>query len=132
MLLGRRICSSNILGIETYTPTGHCTQPHMQGDYKMPEATNVEDVCFLAGIAPPDIKRDVCARIERAKQVNNKAHCLFGHTPATNSLKSRCSFLSSVQPAFFISKVIRCNTWQKRLGNRHHTCTFKLFENLAN
>ena len=27
--------------------------------------TNVEDMYLLAGIAPPDIRRDVCARVER-------------------------------------------------------------------
>ena len=58
--------------------------------------TNVEDLYLLAGIEPPDIRRDACARIQRAKQVNNKAHSLFAHSPATNQLKSRCCFLSSV------------------------------------
>ena len=71
--------------------------------------TNVEHLYLLAGIAPTDIRRDVCARIERAKQVNTKAHSLFGHIPATNRMQSRYCFLSSVQPAFFSPKVIRCN-----------------------
>ena len=30
--------------------------------------TNVEDLYLLAGIAPPDIRRDVCARVEKTKQ----------------------------------------------------------------
>ena len=33
--------------------------------------------------------------------------------------------LSSVQPAFFSSTIIRCNEWQRRLGNRHHNNTEK-------
>ena len=30
--------------------------------------TNIEDLYLLAGIAPPDIRRDVCARMEKKKQ----------------------------------------------------------------
>ena len=40
--------------------------------------TNVEDLYLLAGIAPPDIRRDVCARVEKTKQETNKAHSLYG------------------------------------------------------
>ena len=35
--------------------------------------TNVEDLYLLAGIAPPDIRRDVCARVEKKKQESNVA-----------------------------------------------------------
>ena len=35
--------------------------------------TNVEDLYLLAGIAPPDIRRDVCARVEKT----NEAHSLW-------------------------------------------------------
>ena len=66
--------------------------------------TNVEDLYLLVGIAPLDIRRDVCSVMERVKQVNKKAHSLFGHTPAKNRLNSRCCFLSTVQPAFFFPK----------------------------
>ena len=31
--------------------------------------TYVEDLYLLAGISPPDIRRDVCARMERTKQM---------------------------------------------------------------
>ena len=33
--------------------------------------TNVEELYLLAGIAPPDIRRDVCARVEKKKQETN-------------------------------------------------------------
>ena len=39
--------------------------------------TNVEDLYLLAGIAPPDIRRDVCARVEKTKQETNEAHSLW-------------------------------------------------------
>ena len=55
-------------------------------EHRIPEANKCRRLYLLAGIAPSDIRRDVCARIERAKQVNNKEHSLFGHTPATNRL----------------------------------------------
>ena len=44
--------------------------------------TNVEDLQLLAGIAPPDIRRDVCARVEKTKQETNEAHSLYGQNPA--------------------------------------------------
>ena len=44
--------------------------------------TNVENLYLLAGIAPPEIRRSVWARMERTKQVEKKTHSLFGHTPA--------------------------------------------------
>ena len=44
--------------------------------------TNVENLYLLAGIAPPKIRRSVCARVERTKQVERETHSLFGHTPA--------------------------------------------------
>ena len=68
--------------------------------------TNVEDLYLLSGIAPPAIRRDVCARVERET---------INQIPAARRLKSRHCFLSSVQPANFPAKVIR---WSER-QNRH-------------
>ena len=77
--------------------------------------TNVEELCLLVGIAPPDIRRDVCAcaRVEKKKQETNASHSLHGHVPAERRLKREC-FLSSARPADFPAKVIRCSVW-------HHT-----------
>ena len=33
--------------------------------------TNVEDLYLIAGISPPDIRREVCARVERTKQTKD-------------------------------------------------------------
>ena len=63
--------------------------------------TNVENLYLFAGIAPPQIRRSVCARVERTKQVEREIHSLFGHTPERSRLKSRRSFLTSVQPVHF-------------------------------
>ena len=58
--------------------------------------TNVEDLYLLAGIAPPDIRRDVCARVENTKQETNEAHSLYGQNPAERRLKSRNCFLRRI------------------------------------
>ena len=68
--------------------------------------TYVEDLYLLAGIVPPDIRRDVCARVEKTKQETNEAHSLYGQNPAERRLESRNCFLRSVKPADFPPKVI--------------------------
>ena len=68
--------------------------------------TNVEDLYLLAGIAPPDIRRDVCARVEKTKQETNEAHSLYGQNTAERRLESRNCFLHSVNPANVPPKVI--------------------------
>ena len=62
--------------------------------------TYVEYLYLLAGIAPPDIRRDVCARMERTKQMEQQTHPLFGHIPARSRWKSRKDFLTSVKPSY--------------------------------
>ena len=82
--------------------------------------TNVEDLYLLSGIAPPAIRRDVCTRVQGQKQSTRETHSLFCQIPATKRLKSRHCFLSSVQPANFPAKVIRCSEWRKGLRNKPH------------
>ena len=93
--------------------------------------TNVENLYLLAGIAPPEIRRSVCARVERTKQVERETHSLFGHTPAIRRLKSRRSFLTSVQPVQFPAKVVRVNEWKRRLEEKAHAGLVNLYEDLA-
>ena len=46
--------------------------PELNGAYRSITGclrpTNVEELYLLAGIAPPDIRRDVCAGLENKKQ----------------------------------------------------------------
>ena len=93
--------------------------------------TNVENLYFLAGLVPPEIRRSVCATVERTKQVGRESHSLFGHTPARSRLKSRISFLTSVQPVQFPAKVVRVNEWTRRLEEKAHACLDNLYEDLA-
>ena len=88
--------------------------------------TNVEDLYLLAGIAPPDIRRDVCARVEKTKQETNEAHSLYGQNPAERRLESRNCFLRSVKPADFPPKVIRCSAWLRRLQAIPHRATVNI------
>ena len=93
--------------------------------------TNVENLYLLAGISPPEIRRSVCARVERTKQVERETHSLFGHTPARRRLKSRRSFLTSVQPVHFPAKVVRVNEWKRRLEEKAHAGLVNLYKDLA-
>ena len=82
--------------------------------------TNVADLYLLSAIAPPAIRRDVCARVERQKESPRETHSLFGQIPGASCLKSRHCFLSSVQPANFPAKVIRCREWRNiYISNLH-------------
>ena len=55
-----------------------------RGEYAAP--VWAKSTYLLAGIAPPDNKRNVCARVERTKQMKQETHSLFGHT-SNNTLK---------------------------------------------
>ena len=60
-----------------------------------------------------------------------ETHSLFGHTPARRRLKSRRSFLTSVQPVHFPAKVVRVNEWKRRLEEKAHAGLVNLYEDLA-
>ena len=90
--------------------------------------TNVEELYLLTGISPPSIRRDVCARVEKAKQETNDVHSLHGKIP---SEKSRNCFLHSVKPANFPPKVIRCSELLRRTNKTPHQTSVNLDESLA-
>ena len=89
--------------------------------------TNVENLYLLAGIAPPEIRRSVCAKVEKTKQVERETHSLFGHTPARSRLKSGRSAL----PVHFPAKVVRVYEWKRRLEEKTHAGLVNLYEDLA-
>ena len=92
---------------------------------------NVENLYLLAGIAHPEIRTNVCARVERTKQVERETHSLFWHTPARRRLKSRRSFLTSVQPVHFPAKVVRVSEWKRRLEEKAHAGLVNMYEDPA-
>ena len=93
--------------------------------------TNLVYLYFLTGIAPPNIRRDACARVEKTKQETNEAHSLYGQNQTERRLKSRNCFLRSVKPADFPPKMIRCSAWLRRLQAIPHRATVNLDESLA-
>ena len=76
--------------------------------------SNVEDLYLLAGMAPPDIQRYVCARVKNTKQEINEAHSLYAQHPAERRLKSRNCFWCSVKPSECSPTIIRYNEWLRR------------------
>ena len=45
--------------------------------------TNTSNLLLLAGIAPPDIRREAASKQERLRQVRNPRHMLFNYKPAS-------------------------------------------------
>ena len=79
--------------------------------------TNVDDLYFLSVFAPPDIRRNACARVEPTKHTRKETHALFGYIPTIRHLKPRQYFLTSVQPVHF---PLRCNASKRRLRHMLH------------
>ena len=53
--------------------------------------TNVEDLYLIAGIAPPDIRREVSARVERTKQTKDERLFVWPH-PSTGASEVKTPF----------------------------------------
>ena len=84
--------------------------------------TPTDNLYILAGIAPPDIRRQVTSMKERSRQIEDVRHPVFNQTPAANHLKSRKSFLSSVDPLATSAASTRVALWEKRIST-HPTAT---------
>ena len=130
LLYCRIRCTSlgEIISLKKLNPVLNQACPSITGCLKL---TNVEHLYLIAGIAPPDIRREVCARVERTKQTKDERHSLFGHTPAPAHLKSRHPFLPNVQPMDFSAKTVRCVNWRARLCEKSHIDVGLLTEDLA-
>ena len=82
--------------------------------------TNVDSLHVLAGIAPPGVRRSVASRTERNRQVEDTRHPCHSHKPAPSRLKSRKSFLHTVQPLSQPPQAARLALWEEqRTGNQH-------------
>src|SRR5215475_10518383 len=60
--------------------------------------TKTSSLHILSGISPPQIRRQVSSMKERERINTDNRHPLFGQSVAPSRLKSRKSFLSSVDP----------------------------------
>ena len=65
------------------------------------------------------------------KKGDRETHSLFGHIQAISRLKSRRSFLTSVQQVHFPAKVVRVNDWKRRLEEKTQADLVNLYEDLA-
>lgn len=79
--------------------------------------TSLDKLYTLAGIAPPDIRREVAASSEKKKAETSEAHPLYGYRPAKPRLKSRKSFLRSTEALVGTSQQSRTNLWRVRFNS---------------
>ena len=79
--------------------------------------TNTSNLHLLAGIAPPEIRREPASREERLRQSTDPRHLLFGSEPAPTRLKSRRSFLSHVQPLVQPKAETNMERWIDKLNS---------------
>lgn len=91
------------------------------------KSTPTDRLYILAGIAPPEIRRNAASKKERQQQSTDQRHPLFGHVPAKSRLKSRKSFLKSVPPLGTPSTSSeRVTRWEERLDNLPSATTMEL------
>lgn len=68
----------------------------------------------LAGVAPPEVRREVASSIERAKSELDPRHPMFHHIPVPQRLKSRHSFIKEAVPLNGDASQTRQRLWQER------------------
>ncbi|KAJ4931783.1 hypothetical protein JOQ06_011077, partial [Pogonophryne albipinna] len=91
------------------------------------KSTPTDRLYILAGIAPPEIRRNAASKKERQQQSTDQRHPLFGLVPAKSHLKSRKSFLKSVPPLGTPSiSSERVTRWEERLDNLPSATTMEL------
>ena len=81
--------------------------------------TNTTNLHLLAGIAPPEIRREAASKQERLRQVCDRRHMLFYYKPAPSRLKSRKSFLHCVESLEGKIKTWREEAWEKNWKSCH-------------
>ena len=86
--------------------------------------TRVDDLYLLCGIAPPHIRRAVSSQLEKLKQENDPMHHLYEQDPARKRLKSRHSFLHSVEPLDGSARTRRLTLWSSHVQTTPHKLSF--------
>ena len=85
------------------------------------KATALHKLYLLAGIAPPPIRREVSADVERTKQTKDPRHPLFNHQAPASRLKSRKSFLHTTE-------ALTCSPSQERISRWKAQCACNVQE----
>lgn len=68
----------------------------------------------LAGIAPPEVRREVACMVEKNKQETDPRHLLFNAIANKSRLKSRNSFLRSSSPTSEDPSAARLKLWKEK------------------
>ncbi len=93
--------------------------------------TRVDSLYQLAGIAPPAIRRNTISQRERDRQMNDERHSLYDHRAPTKRLKSRNSFVHSVQPLIRTPADNRISAWSEHLQSIPNRLNITPTESLA-
>lgn len=79
--------------------------------------TNLDQLYMLAGIAPPQIRRETIAMAERSKQCDDPRHPLHQHIPVAARLKSRRNFIQSTQSLTASKTITKEVKWEQCLAD---------------
>ena len=86
--------------------------------------------CAALILLPTHIRRAVSSQLEKHKQGNDPLHPLYEQDPARKILKSRHSFLHSVEPLDGSARTRRLTLWFPHLQTTTHKLSFSLEETL--
>lgn len=79
--------------------------------------TPIDKIYPIIGIAPPAIRRNVAAEVERTKQKNDHRHPLHEHQNQATRLKSRKSFIQSTEELSELPTARRLQLWKQSVPN---------------
>lgn len=86
--------------------------------------TPVQKVQVLCGIAPPNIRQEVAARVEKTKQELDLRHPLYGGKTTGNRLKSRKNFLKTTNSLSQTPEATRIDLWKEAM-KEHNSLLWK-------
>jgi len=78
----------------------------------------VQKIQVLCGIAPPNIRQEVAARVEKTKQELDLRHPLYESKLTGNRFKSKKNFLKTTINLSQTPEVTRIDLWKE--GMREH------------
>jgi len=76
--------------------------------------TSIDKIQILSGIASPEVRREIAAKIERGKQINDDRRVMYGLTSTRSRLKSRNYFMKTTSPLRETSTASRIEAWKER------------------
>ena len=85
------------------------------------KATPVQSLYVLSGIAPPTIRRDAIAKVERGKQLRDPRHPLHIHQPVQQRLKSRKSFITTNTLGRITPQAYRRKKWTENYNENNES-----------